>query len=171
VAEEKSLEPYHQSVNEILEELNKVHGPYWRSRNELAKLLVSLSSAALVLTVTFSKDLAANVPQGWKASLFLCWISFAMSTIAGVISLWASTKFYTLQIMFFNQREEMKKRIDEMKKQGKFQVELFQDLFLWPFSKLSPYDKAAGLAINAGLGLFVLALIFLSLFGWKAFTT
>jgi hypothetical protein len=169
-AEEKSLGPYDQSIDEIVKELDKIHGPYWRSQSDLAKLIVSLSSAALVLTVTFSKDLAVNLSNGWKVFLFLSWLSFAVSTVIGIIGLWAFTKFHTVQIMFFNQREQMKIRIAEMKRQDKFKAELFEDLLSAPFFKLKKYEKAAGVAVVVELVLFILALFLLSLFGWRAFS-
>ena len=64
----------------------EIHGPIWNARRDLAKTLISLSSGALVLTVTFLSNVASQLGvEWWKYTLYVSWILFLGTTVGGII--------------------------------------------------------------------------------------
>lgn len=64
---------------------------------ETTKQLITISTAIITLTVTFSKDIIGNEEHAPKALLILTWLVFILSIISGVVTLMALTG--TLQPM------------------------------------------------------------------------
>jgi len=53
-----------ETAVEMGEVVEKLYGPKWRAQSDLARLLISLTSAILALTVTFKKQLGAPAVNG-----------------------------------------------------------------------------------------------------------
>ena len=75
---------------EVSKEIAEVHGPIWEGQENLAKLIISLSSAMLVGTITFSANLVGdegsrtNCPQ----LLIGSWILLFLTICLAGMSLW-----------------------------------------------------------------------------------
>jgi len=59
--------------------------------SELTKQLITLATGILALSVTFTKDILKSVPARGRYALFISWILFLLSIIAGIITLAALT--------------------------------------------------------------------------------
>jgi hypothetical protein len=90
-----------EAVQKYLEQIDKFYTPYWNARTELAKSMISLSSASIVLTVTFSGSLV-NIGKRDMMNylLFSSWLLFLLSIISGVLCLWFSTRLKASPIHF-----------------------------------------------------------------------
>lgn len=89
---------------EVASEVNEVHGPLWEARENLSKLLVSLSSGILVGTITFSGELmgVGNAAPVCSALVVVSWSMLFFSLISAILSLWFSTTFKSFMVRFTN---------------------------------------------------------------------
>jgi hypothetical protein len=89
---------------EVASEMQEVHGPLWEARENLAKLAVSLSSAILVGTITFSGGLVGSTAPSATCPILVItsWSLLFVSLVAGVISLWFSTTFKSFRVRLTN---------------------------------------------------------------------
>jgi uncharacterized membrane protein (DUF485 family) len=58
---------------------------------DLTKQLITLSTAIIALTVTFSKDIIGGVDNSNRWLLFLSWLVFIISILMGILTLMALT--------------------------------------------------------------------------------
>jgi hypothetical protein len=161
---------FKQGFQSYVEEFDKLHAPYWNARTELVKTLISLSSASIVVTVTFSNNLLSSGRRdSWRYFLFGSWISFLLSVVSAVMFLWLSTRLKTIPTMFLYHEEKIKNilnRIDLAPSDASKHVvailgETRQSLFR--------ADKWGTRWLNLSIIMFILALVLLGLFGWRQF--
>ncbi|MBN2828564.1 MAG: hypothetical protein JXQ26_11265 [Tissierellales bacterium] len=58
---------------------------------DLTKQLITLSTAIVTLTVTFSKDIIGGIDDSIRYLLLLSWVAFIISIILGILTLMALT--------------------------------------------------------------------------------
>lgn len=93
-----------KAAEEVSSEMQEVHGPLWEARENLAKLVVSLSSAILVGTITFSGALIGSTgPEATCPILvILSWSLLFIALSSGVVSLWFSTSLKSFRVRLTN---------------------------------------------------------------------
>lgn len=97
------------SGRKVSEEITDVHGRYWEARDNLVKLVLSLSAAILAGTISFSQSIlgVASCPlAGWL--LIASWLFFLISISAGIASLWNGTTLHSFRIRFNNAEPAIK---------------------------------------------------------------
>jgi len=160
------LDKYEKVTKETLDEMNIVHGPYWKARDTLARLLITVSATILALTVTFSSTNLA------KKTLFILlfseWISLVVSVLFCLIGLWFSMKISSIHIHFSNQQSAVLQKVKKMLEHGHFEKEFFEGLFSAPFKDLGKNDKRSWVLLRCGLVSFILSLFLLCVIGWAS---
>jgi hypothetical protein len=168
----KGVQEFEEYLKGAPDEIEKTHGPIWNARYELAKNIVSLSSASLVLTVTFSKSITdPNGPFTWKYLLFGSWLALLLSLISAILSLWVSIKLKTFGARFFNQRAKIRGALDSLDLNKPDPLKGLRNLVDEVLVPLSPVDVWQGRFLNLSLIMFIVALALLGAFGWKQFAT
>jgi hypothetical protein len=167
---QEGFDQFHENLKKAPEDIESVHGPYWNARYELAKNVVSLSSASLVFTITFSKSVIDTATVGvWKYLLFGSWLAFLLSLISAVSCLWISIKLKSFGARLFNQRAKIREAIEQFDISKPNPTNEIERLLLTALSPMQPVDKWAGRLLHASLILFIVALALLGSFGWKQF--
>ena len=167
---QEGFDKFHENVRKAPEEIESVHGPYWNARYELAKNIVSLSSASLVLTVTFSKSVVGTNNVGaWKYLLIGSWLAFLLSLIAAVSCLWISIELKSFGARLFNVRAKIREAIERFDLSKSNPTDEIEALLLAALSPMGTVDERAGRLLRASLVLFIVALVLLGGFGWKQF--
>lgn len=94
----------------------EVHGRLWEGRENLAKLIISLSSAMLVGTITFSGSLL-----GSNSSFTTCpnllvtsWVLLFFTMSLGLLSLWHSNTLKSFRAMFFNSEPQIEEKASQL---------------------------------------------------------
>lgn len=174
----EGVEKFEEKLKTTPEEIEKVHGPFWNARYELAKNIVSLSSAALVLTVTFSKSLVEAKPPavpvslgGWRYLLFGSWLAFLLCLIFATLSLWISIKLKTVGARLFNQRAKIEHALGNLDLNDPDPLSELKELLAQALDPLEPAEVWQGRSLDASLIMFVVALALLGAFGWKQFAS
>lgn len=89
---------------EVAAEMQDIHGPLWEARENLAKLVVSLSSAILVGTITFSGGLigSSTASATCPGLVIISWSLLFVALCAGVVSVWFSTNLKSFRVRLTN---------------------------------------------------------------------
>lgn len=167
---ERLYNAYLNFLQGYLTNIDKIHAPYWEARNDLIKNIISLASASIVLTVTFSGTLVnRDTPGSWKYLLFGSWLSFLLSIISAILFLWLAAKLRSIPTMYFYQQNEIRKAVDAIELTNPESWESPSAALMKAFPNVDRVDKWAKRWLNACLILFIFALVLLGLFGWRQF--
>jgi len=175
VAKRKELaEGIRAGIQEELIELDKLYTPFWSARNDLVKSIISLASASIVLTVTFANSLIKPGGNGgWKYLLFGSWLSFLLSIISAILSLWVSTKLKTIPTIMYHQQNKILQvlnNIDVLRDGDSDNIsQQVSRAIVESMPKYDRSDKWAGRYLHLSLLMFIIALVLLGLFGWRQF--
>jgi hypothetical protein len=84
----------------------------WDRRNDIAKTLLTISSAAVVLSVTLSSpSVNPRPPKLILWPLMVAWVAFFVSRCLSIATLWVSSRLYGLGPAILEKRKELRKRI------------------------------------------------------------
>ncbi|MDH5784132.1 MAG: hypothetical protein OEZ16_00820 [Chromatiales bacterium] len=140
----------------------EVHGRLWEGRENLAKLIVSLSSTMLVGTITFSSSfLGSNAANtSYPNLLIISWVVLFLSMCLGIVSLWHSNTLKSFRARFFNSEPAMKQEAEQLNPEAS-QEELIQGVLSivkkYSDSALEPLasaDRIAHYSLGGALVLF-----------------
>ena len=154
------------AAEEVGADMVTVHGLLWEGRENLAKLIISLSSAILVGTITFSKGLLGSETSDptCPSLLIISWALLFLSLACGIYSLWHANTLKTFRIRFLNSEPSIEKEAsnldstlpkNELKEKIVAIVKKYSDASLNP---LGTADKHATYSLNTSLVFFGLGL-------------
>lgn len=165
-----SIEPVFEIAKKIKEEIELIHGSIWTARNDLLKTLISLSSASLILTVTFSGkyiENTNNIVCPWV--LFLSWVLFSSSILFAVFGLWKSIMLKSLPASILhayskNESSSLENIEDVTGLEKKIKL-----LIEKATNKIKSAEDWSRFFLGISLICFVLGIICLAAFGWKQY--
>jgi hypothetical protein len=154
-------------------DMTTVHGLLWEGRENLAKLIISLSSAILVGTITFSGDLLGTLgaTPTCPSLIIYSWALLFFSICTGLFSLWQANILKSFRIRFMNSEPALEKEAaqlnpalppEELQEQIVAIVKKYSDASLNP---LGPADRKAHYALNTALVLFGLGVGLFLIYG------
>lgn len=159
------------AAEEVGEHMAKVHGQLWDGRENLSKLIVSLSSAMLVGTITFSGTLlgSGSEPTVCPVLITTSWVLLFLSMVLGLTSLWHSNTLKSFRVRFTNSEPDIIKeasKLDSNKTPEELMPEIveivkkYSDASVRPLGsadRLSHYSLMASLLVfGLGVGAFLL---------------
>ncbi len=156
------------TIDQVTERIDRVHGPYWAARNDFLKLLITINTAVIAGTVTFSSSFvgSGNTTQ-CLSLLYIAWGLLFISLISSVIAIWLSSQLYLFYPRYFNQKDNLEKKVRALdSKDPKYQeeiVNLFKTSFNEAVQPVGTADSRTDIAskislatLVAGLGVFLL---------------
>lgn len=162
---------YIKTVDDLLDRFDKIHGPNWTARNDFAKIIITLSSGILALTVSISSGLFAKGYQQSMTNYFLTELVFLIFSIFScVVSIYLCMRITMLRIQFENQRTKFIENTLVLEKQGVSMPEFFKQVLFERFDKTFKLDMLAGWLLHVGLISFGLSMFVLFLIGWESFS-
>ena len=174
-----------KTAHEAIEEVNEAYEPYWKTKIDLAKTIVSLASGALILTLTFGDKLlqGVTVTDWWRYCLPAAWIALVISAAMGSISLWAGLSFKRARWLMhydkdelyseYDLRNSLEKRLSSEPNTNEAIRKVLKDVELQPnwVSSIKWQNGIALYSLWASYGFFVLAITALAVVGWQIFAT
>jgi hypothetical protein len=155
------LDDYQKRTNE----LQAIFAPTWSARADTLKTIVSLSSASIVLSVTFSSSLRQlNAGSAWRYLIVFSFGLFTTSLITAIFALWWGARLYRLQSLMVDQRLRMYEAILNSKSKD----EIGPKLHNIAGEVLKPiYDTDNQIAVLYGISgiCFCIAIILLAIVG------
>ena len=158
------------SVEEVVDRIDRIHGPYWKVRSEFVKLLITINTALLAGTVTFSSSLIGDsCAVKFLGLLYLSWGLLFLSLVSSVVAIWLSSQLYTFYPRYFNQTDKLEGEIKALNKNDTEYMDkifaLFKESIDDSVGPLGPADSRTEAATKWSLCAFVVGLGFFLLFG------
>lgn len=100
-----------RSVAQVVTQIDKVHGPHWEGRSELARNLVAIGVAVFAGTIALSERLLADLRPAQTWLILASWTLMLLSVSAGSIVLWHAANLRSFYPKYFNQRPALVKQI------------------------------------------------------------
>jgi hypothetical protein len=101
--EKKSIEKFMSSYSALAKDTNETIAPLIVARNDIAKVLITLSSAILALTITASSGIFEKYLHAEKSIyLIATWFMLMLTILLCLSSLWMSMNIVRLIIEFKN---------------------------------------------------------------------
>ena len=100
--------------DQTAERMRQVHGHYWNSCLDVCKTVLTITSAILVGTISFSSSLLGPGKQAlsWPCLLYSSWLFFVVSICAGIYALWNLYQINTFHATFNNKAPELEAALD-----------------------------------------------------------
>lgn len=154
------IDGYKQATKETTEEYIKVFSLNWTARNDFAKIIITVSSAILALTVTFASNTLFKIfPPNKLIYIYSEWGLLLITLLTSIASLGLYIVVTTARILFIKQQPEFIKKVEEMISHGRFEKEFFDGLMFAPFDKVYKYDRYSGYCLKASVISFVFSLM------------
>src|SRR6266516_4224321 len=98
------------------------------SRQDVARTLITLSSAALLFTITFASSLIKPTSsRSLRYTIGFCWLAFVISLILSLLSLWFSIGAQNFPALVMTKIKELKEiAATDRAKLGEFVANLWQ---------------------------------------------
>lgn len=166
-----------ETVKWLIQYAKDIIEPYkesWAERRETAKTLISLASAALIFTITFSGSIITpSTSRFGRYSVLVCWIAFISSLACSLGTLWFSMGLSDLPILIDERGNEIMEAATPVIKdalEGHFKLSPadaipVERIFLEQLNKVAGHDLAAHWLLRASILCFGIALAILTAFG------
>lgn len=153
-----------EGVVQFAKDTIEPYKPEWAERREIARTLISLASAALIFTITFSTSLITpSMSLFWRYSVLVCWLSFICSLALSLGSLWFSMGLSSLPVLI---EERAGKIIDAAKSAARnSDPDPVAAVFAEAFNKVARQDLTVYWLLRASLACFGTALLLLTAIG------
>ncbi|WP_274025987.1 hypothetical protein [Vibrio parahaemolyticus] len=145
-----------------------VHDIFWQSRIDVCKAIVTLTSAVLVGTISFSSALFTG---SCTVFLLLAWGFFTLSIVSSTVALWFSYKLSSYKVLFFNKNNDFQQKLvaalsHERNEDRNTAIEgLVKELTEQVIDTLGSYDRVSHWAVLIQFVLFVAGILNFALFG------
>lgn len=165
------LETIYRALQESSSDLVSVYLPQWDRRNEIAKTLLTISSAAVVLSVTLSSpSVSPRPPKLILWPLMIAWVAFFVSTCLSIATLWVSSRLYGLGPAIVEKRKELRERIAKVPpKDTLAATDMVDDVISGSIMALEKWDRRAFKTHVASLWALMVALFSLAAAGVMRF--
>src|SRR6266446_877241 len=165
------LETIYRALQNGSSELISVYLPQWDRRNEIAKTLLTISSAAVVLSVTLSSpSVNPRPPKIILWPLMVAWVAFFVSTCLSIATLWVSSRLYGLGPAIVEKRKELGKRIAKAPpKDTSAATDMVDDVISDSIMALEKWDRRAFKTHVGSFWALMVALFFLAAAGVMRF--
>jgi hypothetical protein len=146
-------------------QLHKIYEPQWNARADVLKAIVSLSSASIVLSVTFSSSLRALKSDPlWRYPIVFSFIMFTASLITAFIALRSGTKLYQTQSNIFGKWREVYNSYINSSSQEEF-IKIYESALYDACNPIGRNDKLTDRLFRLSSVCFCLAIISLAVVG------
>ena len=161
------------TIDDTVAKMTRVHGPYWNSRIDVSKTVLTITAAVLVGTISFSSSLLGpgkSVLQ-FQGALFVSWVLFMLSGFAALYAFWHIYKLNSRHVLLSNTKPNIEKKLNEVgskQTEGELKLELDKILIKMVNESLSPLaesDQHSHYALACQLVTFALGLLAFLVFG------
>jgi hypothetical protein len=168
----------YETSDEIGALIERGHGKIWAARLDVAKTTLSLASAFLVLTLTFSERLLPEGAVGatrWLISS--AWLTLLLCCASSLLSMWVSIKLRAAPAMIRNEAEAAHDHVLAAAKSAAtsddfdLNAALLGSPFREVFKALESTDRRSSRLTGAALGLLLLSLALIAAAGVVQFAS
>jgi hypothetical protein len=157
-----------QACQDAAAETYKIYQPVWNARSDVLRTLAPISSASIVLCVTFSGTLKSlNVGLFWRYLLLFSFSMIVLSLMSSLSSLWFGIGVHEVQPNMLDQRKDIHEAINQVDPSAEDIMQPFDSIFYRVNKPIETKDKWAGWLSRASFIFFGLAIISLAAIGFR----
>jgi hypothetical protein len=158
--EPPNFEALQDKLFEIAKQLTEALKSQIESQKDVARTLISLSSAALLFTITFASSLIKPNSTGpLRYTIGICWLAFVVSLVLSLLSLWFSIGLHNFPALLMTKTKEINQlAADDRSKLPDFVANVWQN-------EIVPDEKRSRRFLLAGFVSYALALVVLLIVG------
>jgi C4-dicarboxylate transporter len=97
--------PLFRAAHEALAEMALLYESHWKARDDIARTIISLSSAVVALTVTFPTTTQSSLNICWRYSYARVGYFLLLSILGSLASLWASQDARQIAFSLFTPKQ------------------------------------------------------------------
>jgi hypothetical protein len=157
------FEATYASLQETASKILAIYKNQWDFRNDLAKTLLTVSSAVLVVSVSLSSHVTKH-----KWILGICWAALLLAIVTAVITLWFSLGLFTLPAVIFSGRKTLRQKItsfDVTKPHDEVSA-IVDELVATRIDLMAKLDRRAIRTIKVSISMFLVGLLCTGIIGW-----
>lgn len=162
-----------KAMDETVQKMTGVHGPYWNSRLDVSKVVLTITAAVIVGTISFSGNLVGPEKESltWPFVLFVSWSFFVISGISSLYAMWNLYKLNSHHVLLINRQPMIQQRLSEVGRKEspeELKNELDQAILSITTETLTPLkacDQHSHYALAVQLVSFASALLLFMIFG------
>ncbi len=161
-----------RSVAQVVAQIDKIHGPHWEDRSELARTLVAIGVAVFAGTIALSERLLADLCLAQTWLVLASWIFMLLSVSAGSVVLWHAANLHSFYPKYFNQRPALAKQLTALNATSPTLVNevaaLLKATIDEALNPLGTADRTAHIAMRVCVALFFASLLSFLIFAiWR----
>lgn len=147
-------------LQDLAKQVTEALKPQWEARRDVAKTIISLSSATLVFTITFASSFVKpDIPSFWRYAVLVCWLAFVCSLILSLASLWLAIGINDLPAQVLARAKDFNEATKEYNPQVPLESDPIYAVFNQEFQHVVHKDINARRLFNASLICFGIALV------------
>lgn len=145
--------------------VHKIYEPQWNARTDLLKTIISISSASIVLSVTFSSSLRAlKLNPNWSRLVVFAFVLLVISLIVAFFALWIGTRVYGVQSGVLDARLQLR---EAAMRPAEESIEALKGIYCGAINSVVIGDKIAARLVPISSISFCLAITILAIVGAK----
>jgi hypothetical protein len=153
---------------EIARQVNDAMKPQWEARKDVARTLITLSSAALLFTITFASSfITSNTLALWRYGVMVCWLSFICSLALSLFSLWLSTGLHDYPGLLMGKITKLREAANAIRPETPDSSEPFQEIVNKTFKSVAHRDTVSRRLVTASLIAYGIALLIFIAIGMR----
>lgn len=150
------------------DEINHIYTLQWNVRADIAKTILTISSAIIVIGIAFGPSL---IKSRFKWVLTISWCAFLLSILSAILTLWLSLGLYTFSAFLVNSRKELRGLVRTADLNNLDAEQLVLPIIGDRLDFMERLDRRAMTVLKISLIAFVIAILGLAAIGWKQFTS
>jgi hypothetical protein len=162
-----------KAMDETAQKMAEVHGPYWNSRLDVSKVVLTITAAVLIGTISFSSSLIGPSKVGlvYPCVLFASWGLFVISGISSLYAMWNLYKLNAHHILLINRQPMIEQELNNIGLKDspeELKKELDQTILSITTKTLTPLkscDQNSHYALAVQLLSFAVSLLMFMIFG------
>ena len=148
------------------DKVTQAYSPQWKTRADVAKSLIPITSAALIFTVTFASSLAKGaVSPIWRYCLLGSWLCLLLSLAGSLLSLWFSIGLHDAKANVLEQSDKMRAELARSDATVESTSTVMGDIFDNANKPIERRDKASRRLLNAAYIFYAAAILLIGLLG------
>ena len=161
--ERELFETIYSSLQDTASNLGAMYSPQWNVRNDIARTLLTISSAVLVISISLSSRVIIH-----KWILGVCWTAFLLAILTAIATLWLSLGLFTLPGSIVNTRNKLREMIKDFDVTQPHEegASIIDGLVARRLGYMEKLDRWAIRTLKASLSMFLIGLVCTGIVGW-----
>jgi glucan phosphoethanolaminetransferase (alkaline phosphatase superfamily) len=148
------------------EMITQAYSPQWKTRVDVAKSLIPVTSGALVFTVAFAPSLAkATVHPAWRYCLVASWLFFLVALSSSLLSLWFSIGLHDMKANILEQSDKLRRELARPDANVESTLAVMEEVFVTANKPIERKDKVSRRLLNGAYLSYGLAILLIGLLG------